>query len=88
MTIIVKEIKKEYSKKPGTKNGWKLEITEERECTPENVEMVVDACPFFRRLGGSEYVERNHTKYGYSPTRLISKSPDRERKIIREWKYI
>lgn len=44
-------------------------------------------CRFFRNLGGYEKVERSYTSSGYLPIRLISISPDRTIKIIREYYF-
>lgn len=42
-----------------------------------------ETCRFFRLLGGSEFVKRSYTAYGYIPVELISCDPFREIKIIR-----
>ena len=42
---------------------------------------------FFRRLGGSESITRNYTKAGYLITKVISTSPDKNCKIIREFMF-
>lgn len=43
---------------------------------------------WFRRLGGSESVQRAYTCAGYKVCKLISKSPDRQTKVIREFKFL
>ena len=43
---------------------------------------------FFRRLGGSEYAERNYTCNGYIITRLISCNPDRTERVERTFNFI
>lgn len=40
---------------------------------------------YFRRLGGKETVKRSYTNVGYKVTKLISTSPDKTEKIIREF---
>ena len=82
--------KKEYELKTKTKTVFILVGEETREITKEEYENITndDTLSFFRRLGGSEYAERTYTKYGYFITRLISKSPDRETKIVRTFKFI
>lgn len=37
---------------------------------------------FFRNLGGIETVQRNYTKMGYLPVRILSTSPNRETRSI------
>lgn len=40
------------------------------------------AIRFFRRLGGIETVQRDYTKMGYLPVRVLSTSPDRQTRVI------
>lgn len=47
-----------------------------------------DTIKFFRRLGGTETVERGYTSQGYLIYKLTSTSPDRQMKTIREFKFI
>ncbi len=42
---------------------------------------------FFRRLGGSETATRNYTSRGYNVTKLISTSPDKSTRVIREFNF-
>ena len=42
---------------------------------------------WFRRLGGSETSIKGYTCRGYLTTKLISKSPTKETKIIRTFKF-
>ena len=46
-----------------------------------------DAAPYFRRLGGSETLTREYTKRGYLVTQIVSKSPDRQTKVIRKYTF-
>ena len=46
-----------------------------------------DTCRFFRNLGGSEFIQRSYTAYGYIPVKLISCSPLRDKKIIRVFDF-
>ena len=46
-----------------------------------------DTVKWFRRLGGSETVQRSYTSAGYLVTKLTSLSPDRQTKVIREYKF-
>lgn len=43
---------------------------------------------FFRNLGGIETVQRNYTKMGYLPVRILSTSPNRETRIIRNFEIL
>jgi len=38
---------------------------------------------YFRRLGGSESAQRSYTPVGYIVTRLVSTSPDRQKRVVR-----
>lgn len=49
---------------------------------------VVDVVKFFRNLGGTETVQTAYTKAGYIPTRIISTSPGKDQRTIREFIYI
>ena len=46
-----------------------------------------DTLSFFRRLGGCETAQKGYTAWGYNIVRLISSSPDRSIKTIREFKF-
>lgn len=47
-----------------------------------------DTLKWFRRLGGSETATRNYTSRGYNVTKLISTSPDKSTRVIREFNFI
>lgn len=49
---------------------------------------IITSSPFFRRLGGSETAKKSHTSQGYKVTRLTSKSPDMDTKVVREFRFI
>ncbi len=74
-------------RKPGTKTRYQVVSREEETIDQETYDRIVDAAPFFRRLGGSEYLERSYTKKGYLVTRILSKSPDRESQIERIFNF-
>lgn len=86
-TII--ETKTKLEKKAGTKNAYKEVSKEVTEVTEQEHELSTneDTIKWFRRLGGSENVTRGYTYAGYVVVKLISTSPDRERKTIREYKF-
>jgi len=48
---------------------------------------VIDAVPFFRRIGGRERVKCSYTRYGYIPYFVSSISPSGEEKVTREFKF-
>ena len=80
--MYCKMIKEYYERKEGTKNAYMLVKTKEDAFEREHYQNYVEAAPFFRRLGGSEYLERSYTCAGYLVTKIISKSPDRNEKRI------
>ena len=78
-----------YVKNPNTKTTYILEssetsIIDEREYRNITSE---DTVKYFRRLGGSETVERNYTCHGYNCTKLTSTSPNKEFKTVRKFKF-
>ena len=78
-----------YTKKTGTKNGWKLVDTETETVTEQQHKNATgdDTCKWFRRLGGSETKQMGYTCSGYKCTKLTSTSPDKEDKTIREYTF-
>jgi len=42
-----------------------------------------ETCQFFRLLGGSEFLSRSYTAYGYIPVKLISCDPSKDIRIVR-----
>lgn len=46
---------------------------------------VIDAVSFFRNIGGTETVQKNYTRWGLIPTRIISTNPDKDKRTIREF---
>lgn len=46
-----------------------------------------DTLKFFRRLGGSETATKAYTSQGYKIVRLVSISPDKQNKTVREFKF-
>ena len=70
------------TRKPGTKTAWQTDQTEVRVITEAQYNSTIDACPFFRRMGGSERLTREYTSWGYKVTQIISTRPDREARSI------
>lgn len=46
-----------------------------------------DTVKFFRRLGGKETITRAYTCAGYKVVKVVSTSPDKQSKTIREYKF-
>lgn len=85
----ITETKTELEKKAGTKNAYKETSKEIKEVTEEQHRLTTkeETVKYFRRLGGSETVTRGYTYAGYVVVKLVSTSPDKETKIIREYKF-
>lgn len=77
-----KMIKESYELKEGRKTVYNLIKTEEEYFTETQYKNYIDAAPFFRRLGGSETLERSYTCAGYNVDKITSKSPDRTKKNV------
>ena len=76
-----------YELKDGTKTVY-IETTQSEEgFTEESYNNIVESAPFFRRLGGSETLTRCYTSQGYKVYRLVSKSPCKTMKTIREFNW-
>lgn len=79
----------ELEKNPNTKTTFNVveETTEEINNTQFKRITEADTLKWFRRLGGTETTQRSYTCRGYNITQLTSISPDRQTKIIRQFKY-
>lgn len=86
--IILTQTK--YVRKPNTKTAWLETEREEKECTEREHQLATcdDTVKWFRRLGGSESVTRAYTYAGYVPVRVVSTSPDKQNRTIREYKFV
>ena len=88
MTLIF-EHKITQTKNPNTKTTYIVEkdctnlITEEqyRNITNE------DTIKWFRRIGGTESVTKSYTNYGYVPTRIVSTSPNKQDRTLRDFVF-
>lgn len=77
-------------KKPSTKTTFET-LNKTTEVIPrERYEFITkpDTLAWFRFVGGTETAERSYTCRGYNITRLTSTSPDKQIKVIREFKFI
>lgn len=86
MKITLTEIR--FEKKQGTKTVWVETEREQREITEKQYKNIIEAAPFFRRLGGSEYLERGYTECGYRVVRMLSTSPDKECRTERLFNFV
>ena len=75
------------SLKEGTKTVFIEDAKEVRNIGREEYARYIDAAPFFRGLGGTETITSCYTCTGYLPVRLVSKSPNRDTKIVRTFKF-
>lgn len=86
---IITMTKKQLEKNPSTKTTFNLleEVTEV--ITRERYEMLTSekTLGWFRACGGTETAQRSYTCRGYNITRLISTSPNKQIKVIREFKF-
>lgn len=72
-----------------TYNNGQLKATEVKEITQNEYNLLTDkdTISFFRKLGGTETVKRHYTNQGYKITYLSSISPNKEIKIVRNFKF-
>jgi len=83
MTNFCKLTRIEYARKTNTKTVY-VETKRSTEIIDrEKYDRIVDASPFFRRLGGSERAMKEYTQHGYITVQIVSTSPDRSIRIRR-----
>jgi len=80
-------IEQRYSLKSGTKTVYTLDSEETKGITSQQYKRYEESAPYFRRMGGTETIKRDYTSQGYKMVKLTSKSPDKETKIIRTFKF-
>lgn len=80
-------ITENYELKEGRKTVFELKETETKIIDLETYEMIVEASPFFKNLGGSEVLQRSYTCVGYVVTKITSKSPERDVKTVRKFNF-
>lgn len=73
--------------KDGTKTAYQTVETSEKVISEKEYNNIIEASPFFRRLGGSEHHSKTYTCKGYKTYKLSSKSPDRQNKTIRMFDF-
>ena len=81
--------KKKYGIKPGTSKTWQELESRTEEITNKQYRNITndETLKFFRRLGGSEYAERGYTSQGYKVVRLLSTSPDKQKRTERIFSF-
>ena len=89
MNTIITLTETRLSKNPNTKTTYIVDSKKIETVTEKQHRLTTcdDTVKWFRRLGGSETVQRSYTSAGYKVTKLISTSPDRQTKVIREYKF-
>ena len=89
MNTIITLTETRLTKNPNTKTTYVVDSKEIETVTEKQHKLTTceDTVKWFRRLGGSETVQRSYTSAGYLVTKLTSVSPDRQTKVIREYKF-
>ena len=84
ITLITERYKKEENKK----TVYKLvsEKTETIDMRVYNNITSDDTIKYFRRLGGTETIQKRNTCIGHVITKLTSTPPDKQSKIVRNFK--
>ena len=87
--VQITETKTKLVKNPNTKTTYNVVSTETEIITEKQHGLTVsdDTCKWFRRLGGSEVKTMSYTCNGYKCIKLVSTSPNKENKTIREYKF-
>ena len=73
--------------KAGTKTVYQTVNVEETTISEEQYKNIVDAAGFFRRLGGYEWSRKCYTSKGYLVVRIMSTSPCKTIRTIREFNF-
>jgi hypothetical protein len=79
-------ITKNFQKKEGTKNTWTLIEQTEKVINHNEYNKIIEAIPFFRKLGGTETQKKGNTSIGNICIKLTSKNPGNSVKVVREFK--
>ena len=89
MNTIITLTETRLIKNPNTKTTYIVESKEVKEVTERQHNLCTnnDTVKWFRRIGGKETVERGYTCAGYNVVKLVSTSPDRQTKVVREYKF-
>jgi hypothetical protein len=81
--------KTDYIKNPNTKTTYIKVEKETKEIFEKEYYLTTnnDTVKYFRRIGGTETITRNYTCAGYKIVKLVSTSPDKQTKVIREFEF-
>ncbi|MCP4066278.1 MAG: hypothetical protein GY740_23945 [Gammaproteobacteria bacterium] len=87
--MLIIETKTKEIKNPDTKTTYLKDSIEKSLLTERQFNLTVnnDTLRWFRRLGGSETALKSYTCFGYNVYKLISTSPDRQNRTIREFQF-
>ena len=85
MKKIIELTTTRFERKPNTKTVFIETEKEIAEITEQQYKNIVESSPFFRRIGGSETLRKSYTSDGYKVTTIISTSPDRQNRTVREF---
>lgn len=87
MSTIITLTETRLTKNPDTKTTYIQVEKETKEVTEREHYLYFDSVKWFRRLGGSESITNSYTCSGYVGTKLVSTSPDKQTKVIREFNF-
>jgi hypothetical protein len=76
-------------KKENTKTVYNVESIETKQIDWEQYKNIIDpkTSQFMRRLGGSESITKGYTCRGYNVVKVVSTSPDKENRTIRQFEF-
>jgi len=78
--LIIKMITTKFVK---TSNKWALVSTSESDVTEKQYTNIIDAAPFFRRLGGHERHTKQYTAQGYKTVQVAATDPSKQHRTVR-----
>lgn len=89
MNTIITLTETEFIKNPSTKTTYIQVSNETKEINEKEYFLTVNdnTIKYFRRLGGRETVTKGYTCAGYKVVKVVSTSPDRQTKVVREYKF-
>ena len=87
--VLIEQVRTTLEKNPNTKTTYNTVDVEKTLLTEKQYKLTTskETISWFRRLGGSETAQRSYTCYGYVIHTLISTSPDRLTKSVREFNF-
>lgn len=87
--MLIIETKTKEIKNPDTKTTYFIDSIENSLLTEKQFNLTIcdGTLSWFCRIGGAETVLRSYTSFGYTVYKLISTSPDRQNRTIREFQF-